>query len=163
MIVYLLRHGDAEGHAASGGDAARALTAEGSDKLERAARAWKRVVGPVDRLFVSPLLRAQQTAAIFRRALAERAEVETEPALLPSADPLLALDLLHAGCSGGSEGVACVGHEPHLGRLLGLLLTGSDRAIPLRKGMLAMVEIDSAASMLGRLVAILSQKVAGGL
>jgi phosphohistidine phosphatase len=163
VIVHLLRHGDAEEHAAAGGDAARALTADGRKKLDRAVRAWSLVVGHVDCILASPLLRAQQTAKIFRGTLASPPAIETEPALLPEADPHQALALLHARCCDGREGVACVGHEPHLGRLLGLLLTGSDRAIPMRKGMLALVEMDGAASTIGRLVAVLSQKVAGQL
>jgi phosphohistidine phosphatase len=163
VIVCLLRHGDAEDHGGPGGDAARALTAEGRDKLERASRAWCRVLRRVDRILASPLLRAQETAAILRSSLGKPPRIETEPALLPDADPALAIELLR-GCVKGSDTVACVGHEPHLGRLLGLLLTGSERlAIPMRKGMLALVEIESHASMVGRLVAVMSQKVASGL
>jgi len=164
VIVYLLRHGNAEDHPARGGDAARELTSEGVERLERAGPAWRRVVGQVDRILVSPLARAQQTAEVFRRAIGTRGPVETTPVLVPAANPLDALDVLQAGCREGLRGIACVGHEPNLGALLGLLLTGSDRTpIPFKKGMLAVVEVDSSAHMIGRLLAAMSQKIAAGL
>ena len=51
-----------------------------------------------------------------------------------------------------------------LWQLLGLLLTGSERAaIPFKKGMLAIVDIESSATMTGRLIAAMSQRIAAGL
>ena len=58
----------------------------------------------------------------------------------------------------GVEAIALVGHEPHLGDLLGLLLSGNERvSIPLSKGMLAAVELNDAKVMLGRLLFVLPQ------
>lgn len=163
MIVYLLRHGIAEDFS-SCGDAGRALTEEGVRRLQMASRGWKRVVGEVDEAFVSPLLRAQQTAAIFCEAVAASAPRIETAALVPEARPLEALELLHAAQLEGRRGVACIGHEPHMGSLLGLLLTGSERAsIPFKKGMLAIVDLESSSSMTGRLVGAMSQRVAAGL
>ncbi len=163
MIVYLLRHGEAEDHA-RGGDAARELTAEGAERLERASRGWKHVVGEVDIVLASPLRRAQQTAAIFQRAVAKQTAIATEPLLEPGASPLDLLHVLQDHCMHQRCGIACVGHEPHLGMLLGLLLTGNERtAIPFKKGMLAAVELDGSSAMLGRLIAVLSQRLAGAL
>ena len=163
MIVYLLRHGIAEDFSPRG-DAGRSLTEEGVRRLQQASRGWKRVVGEVDEAFVSPLLRAQQTAAIFCDAVAASAPRVETTALVPEARPLLALELLLAAMHEGKRGVVCVGHEPHIGSLLGLLLTGSERAaIPFKKGMLAVVDLESSASMTGRLVAALSQRMAAGL
>ena len=163
MIVYLLRHGIAADWA-EGGDAERALTDEGIGKLARATAGWRRVVGPIDEVLVSPLLRAQQTARIFCDAVAPKAPVVETSALVPEASPLRALELIQAAQLMGAPGIACIAHEPLLGSLLGLLLCGSGRAaIPFKKGMLAIVEIESSASMTGRLVAALSQRVAAGL
>lgn len=162
MIVYLLRHGNAEDCAPGGGDAARALTDEGRERLQRASRGWRRIVGKVDRVLASPLLRAQQTATIFQRAVCKDAAIDTEPALQPDMAPLDALVLLQSWCAKNATGVALVGHEPHLGSLLGLLLTGRERtAVPFKKGMLVAVELDGSTAMVGRLVAALSQRVAG--
>lgn len=163
MIVYLLRHGIAEDFSPRG-DAGRSLTEEGVAKLTRASSGWKRVVGDVDLALVSPLLRAQQTAAIFCDAVAASAQRVETAALVPEARPLLALELLLAAMHEGKRGVACIGHEPHMGSLLGLLLTGSERAaIPFKKGMLAVVDVESSSTMSGRLVAALSQRHAAAI
>lgn len=163
MIVHLLRHGVAEEWNACG-DAARALTEEGVQKLARAAPGWRKVAQPIQRVLVSPLLRAQQTARLFADAVAPRAEWCDTEALVPEASPMLAYELLQGALQEGLAGVACVAHEPLLGSLLGLLLCGSPRsAIPFKKGMLVVVDIESSAAMTGRLVAALSQKAAAGL
>lgn len=162
-MVYLLRHGIAADYA-DGGDAARALTDEGIDKLVRASAGWRRVVGAIDTVLVSPLLRAQQTAKIFMDAVAPSAPLVETSALVPEAQPTRAVELLQAAKLQNTTGIACVAHEPLLGSLLSLLLCGSSRsAIPFKRGMLAIVEIESSASMTGRLVAALSQRVAAGL
>ena len=57
-----------------------------------------------------------------------------------------------------------VGHEPHLGCLLGLLLTGSERtSLPFKKGMLVGVDLDSRSSLLGRLIVAMSTRIAASL
>lgn len=163
MIVHLLRHGVAEEWNACG-DAARALTEEGVQKLERAVPGWRKIAHPIQRVLVSPLLRAQQTARVFGEAIAPTAEWCDTEALVPEASPMLSYELVQCALHEGLTGIACVAHEPLLGSLLGLLLCGSPRsAIPFKKGMLVVVEIDSAASMTGRLIAALSQKTAAGL
>ncbi len=164
MKVYLLRHGDAQDRSVSGRDEDRELTPAGLDKLEQASRGWRRVLEQVDRVFCSSLIRARQTAEILHRT-AEASEpiAETEQ-LVPYARPLETLQLLQGELQSGSEGVACVGHEPHMGALLGLLLTGNDHAsIPFKKGQLVVVQLDSSASMLGRLCESLTQTAAAAL
>lgn len=163
MIVHLLRHGVAEEWNECG-DAARALTAEGVARLQRAVPGWRKVAQPIQRVLVSPLLRAQQTGRIFQCAVAEDAEWCDTEALVPEASPMLAYELLQCALQEGLAGVACIAHEPLLGSLLGLLLCGSPRsAIPFKKGMLVVVEIESSAAMTGRLVVALSQKAAAGI
>jgi phosphohistidine phosphatase len=163
VIVHLLRHGVAEEWNACG-DAARALTEDGVVRLQRAVPGWRKVAHPIQRVHVSPLLRAQQTGRIFRDAVAKDAEWCDTEALVPEASPMLAYELLQCALQEGVDGIACVAHEPLLGSLLGLLLCGSPRsAIPFKKGMLVVVDIESSAAMTGRLVAALSQKAAAGL
>jgi phosphohistidine phosphatase len=161
VIVWLLRHGIAEDHAPGGDDGERALTAEGIARLERAGPAWRRAMGSVDLVFASPLRRAQETAEMLILALGSEVAVETLAELAPGERPLEVLARLQHELQTGRAAVACVGHEPHLGSLLGLLLTGSKgTALPLKKGMLVGVEVESSASMLGRLVVALTQKYA---
>jgi len=164
MKVYLLRHGNAEDHSVSGRDEDRELTRDGIEKLERASRGWQRVVGPIDRVFSSPLIRARQTAEILHRAAGVSEPIAQAPELVPHARPLDALQTLQAELQAGAEGVACVGHEPHMGCLLGLLLTGNQHApIPFKKGQLVVVKVDSGASLAGRLCESLTQKAAAAL
>ena len=78
--------------------------------------------------------------------------------------PTLAANLLEAEALAGCPSIAVVGHEPHLGYLLGLLVTGHPRQpIPLKKGMLVGVETLSSASLVGNLRFALSQRAAGAL
>lgn len=161
MIVYLLRHGIAEDGIGIP-DEARRLTDEGRKRLERAAPAWRRLIPGVQKVVHSPLVRAEETAAIFCRAIGGKPAVEVDGALVPSAPPGTMLERLQAEVLEGTQSLACVGHEPHLGSLFGLLVTGAGRSsIPLKKGMLVAVEVDSASHMVGRLRFAVGQKVAG--
>lgn len=163
MLVYLLRHGIAEDHH-PGGDAARELTAEGSAKLQRAGPAWRRVAASPTRVYTSPLRRAVQTAELFALATCYTGTIATERMLAPDEDPRDALALLLGERKQDTPSIALVGHEPHLGTLLGLLLTGSKHAaVPLKKGMLVALELRSSASAIAELRFALSQRAAGEL
>jgi phosphohistidine phosphatase len=143
VIVWLLRHGIAEDRAPDGDDRERALTAEGRARLERAGPAWRRAMGSVDLVFTSPLRRAQETAEVLIHALDCKAALQTLGELAPDERPLEMLARLQHELQKGRAAVACVGHEPHLGSLLGLLLTGSKSTpLPLKKGMLVGVEVE---------------------
>lgn len=162
MHIYLLRHGIAEDGGPGLADHDRALTDEGWKRLRKAAPAWRALVPTPSLVFVSPLRRAQETAQVFLEAVRFSGQPRTVDALVPSAAPQMALGLLEAEALSQVDAVALVGHEPHLGHLLGTLLTGHPRqAIPLKKGMLVAVETASPASMLGELRFALSQKAAG--
>jgi phosphohistidine phosphatase len=163
MHIYLLRHGIAEDHA-EGGDAQRALTEEGWKRLRRARQAWQALVDTPDVVFTSPLRRAQETATVFAEAVRFRGEFRVDPAFAPEAPPTLAAALLEAEALSGTQAVAVVGHQPQLGYLLGLLLTGHPRQpIPLKKGMLVAAETESAASLVANLRLALTQRAAARL
>ncbi len=158
MLVYLLRHGIAE-DSALGGDGLRRLTREGRDRLALAAPTWRRCVQQLDRLYSSPLVRAVETATELGAAVDHTAPIVELPCLEPEADPQLAVEILLADARAGHEAVALVGHEPHLGCLLGQLVGGAG-AIPFKRGMLVGVDLPSAGSAWGRLVLCLSSKLA---
>jgi len=164
MHIYLLRHGFAEDASATVHDRDRALTEEGRKKLQRAAATWRQLVESPEVLFVSPLRRAIETAAVFTEAVRFSGEQRVEEALVPAAPPALCMSLLEGESFSGTKSVAVVGHEPNLGFLLGLLLTGHPRQpIPLKKGMLVGVETESSASLLAALRVSLTQKAAAQL
>ena len=74
------------------------------------------------------------------------------------------LNILQGEMHEGSDGIALVGHEPHMGSMLGLLLTGSENSpIPFKKGQLVVVDVPSSSSMIGQLRESLTQKAAANL
>lgn len=161
MDIYLLRHGIAEDAGPGMADHDRALTDEGWKRLRKAAVAWRTLVPTPAVVMVSPLRRALQTAEVFAEAVSFTGELRVADALVPNGAPSVALSMLEAESLSQTPAVAVIGHEPHLGYLLGALLTGHPRqSVPLKKGMLVAIETESSASMLGTLRFALSQKVA---
>jgi phosphohistidine phosphatase len=166
MLIHLLRHGDAVDLASDGPhtDEERPLTKDGTEKLRRAAKVYARIIGRVDRILSSPLRRAKESAEILAAALDFERKIEESDLLVPGAQPRAIIDALRGDVLEGLESVVLVGHEPHLGATLGLLLSGSERVeVPLRKGMLIGVDVETPRAMTGRLVFALSQKVARDL
>lgn len=157
MRIYLLRHGDAADLGPNGDDE-RPLTKAGIEKLTAACRTYAVLIGEPERIVSSPLLRARQTAAILAEACGYRGEAEQDPILVPGGEPGLALELLRVE---PVDSIVLVGHEPHLGSLFGLLLTGSEQhAVPLKKGMLVGLEMETPRSLVARLLFALSQRAA---
>ncbi|MCA8943922.1 MAG: histidine phosphatase family protein [Planctomycetes bacterium] len=163
MLVYLVRHGDAADLSANGPrtDADRPLTDDGRIRFREAAECYAGLMIEPDRVVSSPLVRARETAEILCEELEFGGALEESEQLVYSAPPTRAVTLLQAELLAHSDSIVLVGHEPHLGCLLGLLLSGSDRApMPLSKGMCAAVEIREPQSMIGKLRFALSQKIA---
>lgn len=164
MHIYLLRHGIAEDAAHGTADHDRALTDDGWKRLRKAAAVWSTLVPTPEVLMVSPLRRALQTAEVFAEAVGFTGDLRVADALVPNGASSVALSMLEAEVLWQTPAVAVIGHEPHLGYLLGALLTGHPRtSVPLKKGMLVAVETESSASMLGALRFALTQKIAGEL
>mgnify|MGYP001373272933 CR=1 FL=1 len=139
MLLYLLRHAEAEALSPSGLDADRALTEAGARRMKAVARAIARMEPDFDAVLVSPLLRARQTVEPVVAACRYRGEARVTEALLPGADPRSLLEELEEG---GWETVLAVGHEPNLGRLFGRLVSGRrDVEVPVKKASLSVFEI----------------------
>ena len=163
MLIYLCRHGIAAEFGESGArtDAERPLTSDGLKKLREAAKGYRKAVERPRRLFTSTLLRARQTGQALGEIMGIDALAEETPLLVPEADPARTLAWLQAElCDQQNPApLLLVGHEPHLGELLGLLLTSTQRtSIPFKKGMIVGVEIEEPQTMVGRLVLALTQR-----
>jgi phosphohistidine phosphatase len=144
MKLLVVRHGpagDREEFAETGKpDDLRPLTDAGRKKVRRAARGLGKLVGSVDVLATSPLTRARQTAEIVAGRLGG-VEAVTLSELSPEAAPDALVPWLHSQPAEAT--VAIVGHEPHLGFVVGWLLTGRhDSFVQLRKGGACLLEFD---------------------
>jgi phosphohistidine phosphatase len=134
--IWLLRHASAEDRARSGRDADRALTPEGLARAERVARGLALLEPGISRVVTSPYRRARQTAEAAAKALGIP-EVSESRALEPERD---AQEILVEVAESVGD-VLLVGHQPHLGALLGLLVAGG-KEIPMKKASVARVTLD---------------------
>jgi len=126
LVIYLLRHGDAE-HG-SDSDAARRLTLKGERQAKAAGQALGALGAEIDACLTSPKVRAAETARLACEPLG--VEPETADELRGSGFDALAL-------TAGRDDVLLVGHEPDLSREVARL-TGAN--VKLRKGGLALVD-----------------------
>jgi len=127
MNLILWRHAAAEdAPAAEGDDLGRALTKRGRKQAEIMA-AWLNARLPADfELLVSPAVRTRQTA----EALQARFRIVAE--LSPGASPQDVLTAVNWPRGRGT--VVVVGHQPTLGMVAALLLSGTPAAWAIKKG-----------------------------
>jgi phosphohistidine phosphatase len=131
MRLYIMRHGPAEDHAASGRDFDRALTASGRDRVRDVAKVLVEEDEHPLVLVSSSLVRALQTAEIVANVANVTGPVETRRELSPGG---AAMDLVREIVTAGTKRVMLVGHEPDLGELAGQL-AGRSFAAGLQKAM----------------------------
>ncbi|WP_200915847.1 histidine phosphatase family protein [Jeongeupia sp. HS-3] len=132
--LILWRHADAED--GCGDDLARALTPKGRKQAQKVA-AWlnEQLKGQPMRLIVSEARRAQETA----KALG--VDIETSALLNPDHGQS-AHYLEAAGWPQGRDPVVVlVAHQPTLGAVAALLLTGREQDMALKKGGLVWIEL----------------------
>ena len=140
MEIWVLRHAKAEEGGPGTPDRERALTPAAQKRMRAAARAIARLEPKFDAILTSPLRRARQTADPVARALDQEKDLIESDALEPDADPG---EILREIEKGRRKRVLLVGHMPHLGKLLGYLLTGRPNTpVEVKKGALARVEFD---------------------
>ena len=137
MLLYLLRHADADTPAPS--DGARQLSEKGIDQAKKVARFCEAHDMQVSIILTSPLRRALETAKPVAAAL--RAEMTIAPWLSSGMHPHTALEELRAYRAQNS--VMLVGHEPDFSQLAAFLLgLPTNNAIHVRKGSLTVLELD---------------------
>ena len=130
MELIIWRHAEAAEATALVPDLKRRLTTRG-EKQARAVAKWLRERQPKHlHILVSPALRCQQTAHALALAF------DTDKRLAPGADvsELLAATGWGGGGMGRGSSVLLVGHQPTLGRLAALLLSGEEADWTIKKG-----------------------------
>ncbi|HEX9939039.1 MAG TPA: histidine phosphatase family protein [Longimicrobium sp.] len=144
MQLLVIRHGlagDRDEFAFTGRpDSERPLTREGKVKMRRAAGGLHSIVSDLDLLATSPLVRAVQSAEVVADVFGGM-PITTVDQLSPDHAPDDLLPWLRSHDPGTT--IAIVGHEPHLGFLIGWLLTGRHESfVELKKGGAALLEFD---------------------
>jgi len=122
MNLFLLRHGEAEPRAAS--DSLRPLTATGREDVQLVARLFAARQVKLDRCFVSPYLRASQTASLFLDVLGADILQEEIDLLTPE---IRASEVMHFLQKVKADNILLVSHNPLLSELNALLTEGDIR------------------------------------
>jgi len=124
MNIFILRHAVAvEREDWNGDDAARPLTPEGERQLRKVCAAMKRLAPGFDAVVSSPYERAKRTAEIVAEELNLKKQLKFSDELRPEGDPKkLVREITTSGRP--PENLLLVGHEPYLGELVSVLLTG---------------------------------------
>lgn len=135
MLLYLLRHAEAESIATS--DAERCLTPKGRGQAGRVGKFCREHSIRPDVILSSPVVRALETARIVSGALG--CELLEVPWAACGMDPESAMDELRT--CGKFPSVMLVGHQPDLGCLCAALLGAGDAALHVRKALLMAVEV----------------------
>ena len=155
MQLILFRHGTAAGLAPGGSDDERPLTQSGADDFREAAAAWGRILPTPQCIWVSPLLRAQQTAQIFCDVLGLPLESRVEPELRPEGRVERVLELLPE-----EDVVVAFTHMPLVGELVGRILSGRSSCVPMSTGSGVWIELPSHFVHEGRLITALDTDAA---
>jgi phosphohistidine phosphatase len=120
MMVYLLRHGEAEPQAAD--DSQRRLTPRGRQHVDSVARQFLSNKLPLRQCISSPYVRAKQTAELFLEQVAPGLPLQQNPLLTPDVRASELMKLLETV---QAEQLLLVGHNPLLSELFALLTDGS--------------------------------------
>ena len=122
-IVYLVRHADALD---AEHDAIRPLSPRGHTEVRHLAALLRAssVIAPTE-VWVSPLLRARETAELLVKELRLKPAWREYRELEPEADPAHIVPRIGAA----KVPIALFGHEPHMSALASLLVTGAPSPI----------------------------------
>ena len=140
MLLYIVRHGDADTEAES--DDARVLSKKGIRVTHEMATLLKNSkFDPPELIVTSPLPRAEQTARIMAEGFAPKAKFEINDGLRAGTSLEAAMSVI-ASKAEGIEGLMVVGHDPVFSRLASILVSGSDHpAIEMKKSGVAIFEL----------------------
>ena len=122
MQVFIMRHGDAALDAAS--DSVRPLTVCGCDESRQMATWLKGQKVDVERVLVSPFLRAEQTLNEVGECMNLPDNVDVLPELTPCGDVGLVSAYLQALANEGTSSVLVISHLPLVGYLVSELCPG---------------------------------------
>jgi phosphohistidine phosphatase len=150
MKVYFVRHATASNKSGwTQDDDLRPLTRAGRKRFCSAATAMIGVgaLHP-DLIVTSPLVRARQTADLLAQALADKTPIVEDPRLGHQFDCVRFSAILAENAE--VRALAIVGHNPSFAGVLSVVTGGLD--VDVRKGSVALIEIDDITDPVGRLM-----------
>ena len=161
MLLYIVRHGiaiDREDPKCPS-DPERYLTAEGHKRTKDVAKSIAALIDAPKLLISSPYVRAVQTAEIFAAAFdISNEKIEKTELLLPGAEPSGCLRELARKKS--VESAMCFGHAPQLDELISVALGAKKDVTELKKAGLACIEMSRVQPASGKLVWLITPRVA---
>ncbi|MFI5202668.1 MAG: phosphohistidine phosphatase SixA [Candidatus Kapaibacterium sp.] len=139
MLLYLIRHGDADTPAESDDD--RVLSKKGIRVTIAMAQLLKRAeFEPPEIIITSPLPRAEQTARIMAEEFAPKAKFEINPGLRPGSSLEAGMSII-ASKKDSCKVLMLAGHDPLFSKLASVLVSGSEQAIEMKKSAVALFEL----------------------
>lgn len=118
MRVFVMRHGEAQSVAPS--DSARQLTAKGKEQAYKQAKWLQSLNHSLDKVLVSPYIRAQQTFEQLDLAYEKQLQnkQETWNTLTPYGDASLVADYLRVLYQEGTQNLLIISHLPLVGEIV---------------------------------------------
>ena len=150
MLVFVMRHGQAEPHADS--DASRALTSYGVSEVAASAKQYL-LDHAFDYVFVSPYLRAQQSWQTIQEQGLQYTHLKTVDWITPEASVSMAMDELLA-IPGSAEKILLVCHQPFVGKFTTCLCDGNEFGLPIATAGITVSETDVLARECGTLLGV---------
>lgn len=141
MELYLLRHGIAEDHAASGRDPDRALTEEGREKLRRVLKRARSAAVSPSLIISSPYKRALETAEIAASELDYKGKIQRAGTLIPDSSPPSVWSEIREHRN--ESALLLAGHEPLFSQTVAFLLGSTQEMIEFKKAALVRIDIHS--------------------
>ncbi len=146
MNLYIVRHAIAveQGTPEYKEDRLRPLTGKGKEKMQRIAKGLKALKTELNLIMTSPYLRTVETAEILREAFSlEKRDVVETMHLAPMEFSNKLVNLINKDYA-DVENIALVGHEPSLGTLASMLISGDHNlSLTLKKGSVCHLSVDS--------------------
>ncbi|MBI4547219.1 MAG: phosphohistidine phosphatase SixA [Ignavibacteriae bacterium] len=140
MEIYIVRHAVAVPRGTEGyPNDDRPLTEEGIQKMKATARGIAEIIGKVDVIISSPLIRAHDTAKIVAKALKYKSKIDLSKEFLPGNSQNSVLDFLVKFKN--KKNIMLVGHEPDVGVLASTLLGSNRPLIAMKKGAVCRIDV----------------------
>jgi phosphohistidine phosphatase len=143
MVVYVIRHADAGTSDPNKypDDSLRPLSAKGKIDMLRIARGMRRLGIEFDEILDSGFTRARQTSECVCDVYEiDAARIRTVQELSPDTEPATTAAALRK--LRGPKSIAVVGHQPHLGRLIGFMVASTtELSLEFKKGGVCRIDV----------------------